>query len=52
MLGYNLEYMSLTDSDICKLWTKNCSTYNRNTDSYDYYTYLEALLNEYGYTAK
>lgn len=52
ILGYHLEYMSLDDRDIYKLWTRDESEYNRETLSYDYYTYFDLLINYFGYTAK
>lgn len=52
ILGYHLEYMSLDDRDIYKLWTRDELEYNRETLSYDYYTYFDLLINYFGYTAK
>lgn len=44
--------MSLDDRDIYKLWTRDESEYNRETLSYDCYTYFDLLINYFGYTAK
>lgn len=52
ILGYHLEYMSLDDKDIYKLWTRDESEYNRETLSYDCYTYFDLLISDFGYTAK
>lgn len=52
ILGYHLQYMSLDDKDIYKLWTTYESEYNRETLSYDCYTYFDLLINDFGYTAK
>lgn len=51
VLAYNLEYMSLTDNDIYKVWSTNNYDYDRET-GYHYWSYFNKLLTEYGYTAK
>lgn len=51
LLAYNLEYLSLNDDDIYSILTRE--TYDRGGDyEYSYYSYVNKLLNEYGYTAK
>lgn len=52
LIAYNLEYMSLTDNDIYKIWSTDKFDYNRNIDYCYYWSYFNRLLNEFGYTAK
>lgn len=51
LLAYNLEYMSLTEDDIYKIWSTDNSDYDRDT-GYHYWSYFNRLLDEYGYSAK
>lgn len=51
LLGYSLEYMSLDDEDIYKIWSTENYDYDRDT-GYHYWSYFNKLLDEYGYTAK
>lgn len=51
ILAYNLEYMSLNDDDIYKIWSTDDYDYDRENGS-TYWSYFNKLLNEYGYTAK
>jgi hypothetical protein len=51
-LAYNLDYISLTDTDVYNI----LSSYDRSWDNrswrYKYFSRFVRLLNEYGYTAK
>lgn len=51
-IGYNLEYIGLTDQDIYKIWTSYDYKWNRNTYRYEYWSYFNRLIEEYGYNAK
>ena len=51
LIAYNLEYMSLTDDDIYKIWSTDSYGYDRDT-GYHYWSYFNKLLDEFGYTAK
>ena len=51
LIAYNLEYMSLTDDDIYKIWSTDSYDYDRDT-GYHYWSYFNKLLDEFGYTAK
>ena len=52
LIAYNLEYMSLTNNDIYKIWSTDSFDYNRNIGHCYYWSYFNRLLNEFGYTAK
>lgn len=52
LLAYNLEYMSLTDNNIYEILAYENHDYNHETREYDYWSYYNKLINEYGYTAK
>lgn len=50
-LAYNLEYISLNDKDIWNILSTEYSV--RGEDyTYNYYSYFNTLLDEYGYNAK
>lgn len=51
LIAYNLEYMSLTDNDIYRIWSTDNYDYDRDTGYY-YWSYFNRLLDEFGYTAK
>ena len=51
-IGYNLEYISLTDEDIFKIWTSGSDTWNRDRMRYEDWSYFNVLIEEYGYNAK
>ena len=51
LIAYNLDYMSLTDDDIYKIWSTDSSDYDRET-GFHYWSYFNKLLDEFGYTAK
>lgn len=51
-IGYNLEYISLTDKDILEVWSTEKSVYNRDRGGYDYWSFFNVLIEEYGYNAK
>lgn len=51
-IGYNLEYISLTDKDILEVWSTEKSVYNRDRGEYDYWSFFNVLIEEYGYNAK
>lgn len=51
LLAYSLEYMSLDDEDIYKIWSTDNYDYDRDT-GYHYWSYFNKLLDEYEYTAK
>jgi hypothetical protein len=46
-IGYNLEYISLTDEDINKIWSAEEYSYRTG-----YLSYFNLLIGEYGYNAK
>lgn len=50
VLAYNLEYMNLTDNDVYKILSYE--TYDYDMGDYNYYSYFNTLLNDYGYTGK
>lgn len=52
LLAYNLDYISLTDSDIYNILDNYERTWNYRTWDYDYNSRFVRLINEYGYTAK
>ena len=52
LIAYNLEYMSLTNNDIYKIWSTDSFDYNRNIGYCYYWSYFNRLLDEFGYTAK
>lgn len=52
LVAYNLEFISLTDEDIYKIWSADNFDYDDNTDERHYWSYFNKLLDEYGYTAK
>ena len=52
LIAYNLDYMSLTDDDIYKIWSTDSLDCNRNIGHCYYWSYFNRLLNEFGYTAK
>lgn len=52
LLAYNLEYMSLTDSDIYIILNSYSSTWDNRIWGYRYTSRFITLLHEYGYTAK
>lgn len=51
-IGYNLDYISLTDSDIFRILNAEKSEYNREIGKYEYCSYFNVLNAEYGYNAK
>lgn len=51
LIAYKLEYMSLTDEDIYKIWSTDSFDYY-NTYERHYWSYFNKLIEEYGYTAK
>lgn len=44
--------MSLTDEDICKIWSTDSYDYDYDTFKQYYWSYFNKLIEEYGYTAK
>lgn len=52
LLAYNLDYTSLTDSDIWNILSCENYAFDRDTHRNTYWSYFNKLLNEYGYTAK
>lgn len=52
LIAYKLEYMSLTDDDIYKIWSTD--NYDYDYDAYErhYWSYFNKLIEEYGYSAK
>lgn len=52
LLAYKLEYMSLTDDDIYKIWSTDNYDYDNNTYERHNWSYFNKLIEEYGYTAK
>ncbi|MBO5828747.1 MAG: PcfJ domain-containing protein [Paludibacteraceae bacterium] len=52
LLGYNLKYISLTDNDLYRIFTTYISRRKPETYCYEYMSYFNILLKEYGYTAK
>lgn len=51
-LVYKLEYMSLDDYDLYKIWNTDSYDYDRETRVCTYWTYFNKLIDEYGYNAK
>lgn len=51
LIAYNLEYMSLNDNDIYKIWSSNSYDYNREEGRH-YWSYYNKLISDYGYSAK
>lgn len=51
-LAYNLEYMSLDDTDIYNILNSSESHWNNRNWGYEYHSRFIRLINEYGYTAK
>jgi len=51
LIAYNLEYMSLNDNDIFKIWSSCSYDYDRETGRH-YWSYYNKLLSDYGYSAK
>ena len=51
-IGYELDYISLTDEDILNVWSYERSYREPNTYVYLYVSYFNTLIDEYGYTAK
>lgn len=52
LLAYNLDYISLTDSDILNILSSYDRGWDNRTWEYKYDSRFVRLLNEYGYTAK
>lgn len=52
LIAYKLEYMSLTDDDIYKIWSTDNYDYDNNTYERYNWSYFNKLIEEYGYTAK
>lgn len=52
LIAYKLEYMSLTDEDIYKIWSTDNYDYDNDTYERHYWSYFNKLIEEYGYTAK
>ena len=51
LLIYNLEYMSLTDEDIYKIWSTDSFYYDNRFERH-FWSYFNKLIDDYGYTAK
>lgn len=51
LIAYNLDYMSLNDNDIFKIWSTSKYDYDRDTGRH-YWSYYNKLLSDYGYSAK
>jgi hypothetical protein len=51
-LAYNLDYISLDDSDILDILTSHDSKWDNRTWGYVYSSRFIKLINDYGYTAK
>ena len=51
-IGYELDYMSLTDEDILKIWSHERSYREPNSYHYLYESYFNVLIDDFGYTAK
>lgn len=52
LIAYKLEYMSLTDEDIYKIWSTDSYDYDYDTFKRHNWSYFNKLIEEYGYTAK
>ena len=52
LLAYKLEYMSLTDDDIYRIWSTDNYDFDNDTYERHYWSYFNKLIEEYGYTAK
>jgi hypothetical protein len=52
LLAYNLDYFSLTDSDIYNILNSYEREWDYQTWGYKYHSRFIRLINEYGYTAK
>lgn len=52
LIAYKLEYMSLTDEDIYKIWSTDSYDYDYDTFKGHNWSYFNKLIEEYGYTAK
>ena len=52
LIAYKLEYMSLTDDDIYKIWSTDNYDFDNDTYERHYWSYFNKLIEEYGYTAK
>ena len=51
-IGYELDYMSLTDEDILNIWTSQRGYREPYSCHYLYESYFNTLIDDYGYTAK
>lgn len=52
VLAYRMEYISLNDNDIYEILSYEMRDYNQETKEYNYYSYFNTLINDYGYTGK
>lgn len=52
LIAYKLDYMSLTDDDIYKIWSTDSFDYDNEARQCNYWSYFNKLLDEFGYTAK
>lgn len=52
LIAYKLEYMSLTDDDIYKIWSTDNYDFDNDTYERHCWSYFNKLIEEYGYTAK
>lgn len=51
-IGYDVDYISLDDSDVFYIWASYTYYYDQNKGEDVYYTYFNELIERYGYNAK